>query len=582
MRSTMLLSTWSRNGEGRYDLVYCNGTNADFAGGFLAKSSGVPALWHVRYTSLPPAVRGVHDAPRGQPRRPKRIVCVSAASAELFPHCREKVRVIHNALDTEEFNAKGIGRRRWKRDLGLPPDAVVFGSQGRILPRKGYVEMIHAARTALAAMTEDEKRRAFFAVLGDTPEDYRPDHLTECRALVTSLGLDSKFKFLGFCADVKPYSADFDVAVVPSIYADPLPRAVIESSALGKPVDRVRRRRRRRDAEGRRHRLAREGRRHERARARAPPLSPRSRPAPPRRHGRSRADRDGLQRRHPGETDPEPNHRSSRNGDGVVVASKRSEFAEVSGAARPLRRATEAIVDFASRRPWTVILLSLFAIACANVYIKSRLELRSDFLELLPRDSPGFIAYEHQLGRVGGASTLFVIVESPDRAANEAFVDDLSVELKKLPPNLVSYVEDGSKKVREYLQERTSGSTPSSKTSRTPTRSSTTRSRSRAVSSRTSRTATTGSARDGGRRATAPRRRRRGRCSEERARPRHGRVQEALGRQSGLERRLSDGLLRDDRRRHARHSRHLTDDRHRRSRRRRSALEERRGARRGR
>lgn len=33
-----------------------------------------------------------------------------------------------------------------------------------------------------------------------------------------------------------PYVADFDVAVVPSVYADPLPRAVIESMVLGKPV----------------------------------------------------------------------------------------------------------------------------------------------------------------------------------------------------------------------------------------------------------------------------------------------------------------------------------------------------------
>ncbi len=96
--------------------------------------------------------------------------------------------------------------------------------------------MIHAAKIALDKMTEDEKRRAFFAVLGDTPEDYRPDHVAECRTLVNQLGLDSKFRFLGFCEDVKPYSADFDVAVVPSVYADPLPRAVIEGSALGKPV----------------------------------------------------------------------------------------------------------------------------------------------------------------------------------------------------------------------------------------------------------------------------------------------------------------------------------------------------------
>ena len=30
---------------------------------------------------------------------------------------------------------------------------------------------------------------------------------------------------------------------------------------------------------------------------------------------------------------------------------------------------------------------------------------RSELLELLPRDSPGFRAFEHQLGRVGGGST---------------------------------------------------------------------------------------------------------------------------------------------------------------------------------
>ncbi|MBX3207885.1 MAG: glycosyltransferase family 4 protein [Labilithrix sp.] len=227
-RLTMLIR------RGAYDLVYCNGTNADFAGGLLARTSGVPVLWHVRYTSLPKAVRGLHDRLAASPGV-ARIVCVSKASAGLFPHCPDKVRVIHNALDTDEFDAAGI-TPCLKKELGLPADAVVFGSQGRILPRKGYVEMIQAARSALASMTDDERRRVFFAVLGDTPEDIRPDHLAECRALVSSLGLDDKFRFLGFAADIKPYAADFDVAVVPSVYADPLPRAVIEAMALGKPV----------------------------------------------------------------------------------------------------------------------------------------------------------------------------------------------------------------------------------------------------------------------------------------------------------------------------------------------------------
>jgi len=220
--------------RGMFDLVYCNGTNADFAGGALARTSGVPALWHVRYTSLPGAVRGVHDRLAASPGV-RRIICVSKASAGLFPHCPEKVRVIHNALDVAEYDFRGV-TPCLRKELGLAADTVVFGSQGRILPRKGYAEMVQAARSALDRMTEAERGRVHFAVLGDTPEDIRPDHLAECRALVQTLGIADKFTFLGFRSDVKPYVTDFDIAIVPSVYADPLPRAVIESMALGKPV----------------------------------------------------------------------------------------------------------------------------------------------------------------------------------------------------------------------------------------------------------------------------------------------------------------------------------------------------------
>lgn len=219
--------------SGRYDLIYCNGTNADFAGGALAKTSNVPAIWHVRYTSLPPLVRPVHDrlaASRGV----RTIICVSNAAAALFPHCPEKVKVIHNALDVDEFSPRVAPCLR--SELALPEGAVVFGSQGRILPRKGYVEMIRAADQMLRALPESERSRCHYVVLGDTPEDYEPDHLSECRALVGELGIGKNVHFLGFREDVKPYVADFDVAVVPSVYPDPLPRAVIESMACGKPV----------------------------------------------------------------------------------------------------------------------------------------------------------------------------------------------------------------------------------------------------------------------------------------------------------------------------------------------------------
>jgi glycosyltransferase involved in cell wall biosynthesis len=216
---------------GRFDLVYCNGTNADFAGATVAALTGVPALWHVRYTSIPAAVAPLHRR-LSAGARVARIVCVSEAAAGLFPHCAAKVRVIHNALDVSSFDPEKI-RPTLREELGLPPGSVVFGSHGRVLRRKGYVEMVHAARLAIDRVPEAP---VHFVVVGDTPEDFRPDHVEECRRLAGQLGLGDRFRMLGFRSDVRPLVADFDVAVVPSVYPDPLPRAVIESMALGKPV----------------------------------------------------------------------------------------------------------------------------------------------------------------------------------------------------------------------------------------------------------------------------------------------------------------------------------------------------------
>ena len=218
--------------KAQYDLLYCNGTSANFAGGALAKLSGIPALWHVRYTSVPPAVRRLHDR-LAKSSGVQRIVCVSQAAASPFSHSLDKTRVIHNAVDVEEFRPGRAGTLR--RELGFGEDVVVFGSQGRILPRKGYMEMIRAADIALSRLGPG-RERIRFVVLGDTPEDLYPDHLAECRAFVASRGLDKYVHFLGFRSNVVPYVADFDVAVVPSVYPDPLPRAVIEAMSLGKPV----------------------------------------------------------------------------------------------------------------------------------------------------------------------------------------------------------------------------------------------------------------------------------------------------------------------------------------------------------
>ncbi len=218
----------------RFDLVFCNGTSAGFVGGAIAAFTGTPAIWHVLYPSVPALVRPLHRR-LAAGKNVRSIICVSRATSLQFAHCPEKVRAIQTALDIDEFDARAT-EPVLRQELGLDSRAVVFGSHGRILPRKGFIELIRAARIVVDKLNPEDRTRCRFVVLGDTPQDMRPDHLEECRSLVRELALTDQVRFIGFRPDVRPYVTDFDVSVVPSIYEDPLPRAVMESMAMSKPV----------------------------------------------------------------------------------------------------------------------------------------------------------------------------------------------------------------------------------------------------------------------------------------------------------------------------------------------------------
>ncbi|MFO0676314.1 MAG: glycosyltransferase [Polyangiaceae bacterium] len=220
--------------DDRIDVVFCNGTSANFLGGALAKLTGVPVVWHVFYTSVGAPIRRLHGWLAADPKV-RSILCVSRPTTIHFDHCRDKVAVTHDAIDVQDYVASdrsGVLRR----ELAFGDDVVVVGSQGRVVPKKGYVELVRATELAVREGGAHVRARLRVVVLGDTPEDSRENHLETCRALVRSAGLEDVVHFCGYRSDVRPYVADFDVAAVPSVYEDPLPRSVLEAMALGKPV----------------------------------------------------------------------------------------------------------------------------------------------------------------------------------------------------------------------------------------------------------------------------------------------------------------------------------------------------------
>src|SRR4029077_10454405 len=125
--------------RGDFDLIYCNGTTADFAGASIGLMTGTPVLWHVRYTHVPEATAELH-ARLASSRTVRRIVCVSRVAAKLFAHTNDKVAVVHNAVDVRELSPDAVSRGQMRKELELPSGAFVFGAHGRVLPRKGFTE----------------------------------------------------------------------------------------------------------------------------------------------------------------------------------------------------------------------------------------------------------------------------------------------------------------------------------------------------------------------------------------------------------------------------------------------------------
>ncbi|MEA2752440.1 MAG: uncharacterized protein QOI41_6583 [Myxococcales bacterium] len=132
-----------------------------------------------------------------------------------------------------------------------------------------------------------------------------------------------------------------------------------------------------------------------------------------------------------------------------------------------------AVVTFSNRSPWTVLAVALL-VGSACWWYGSHLEAHTDFLDLVPKDTPGYRAYERQLGRVGGGASLIIIVESPDRLANERYIDDAYQKVAAIDaehtacikscgedaackarcgPKVVSYIEHGTKDVHKFYED---------------------------------------------------------------------------------------------------------------------------------
>ena len=141
----------------------------------------------------------------------------------------EKIRHIPHGVDTDRFRPEGNGSVV-RRELGIPPDAPLIGTVGRLQPWKGHRYFLEAARAILEA-----RPAARFLVVGDITSAADRAYRDEVQRLSDHLGLRGRCLFVGTRTDIPDVMRALDVFLLSSV-REPFGWVLLEAQACGTPV----------------------------------------------------------------------------------------------------------------------------------------------------------------------------------------------------------------------------------------------------------------------------------------------------------------------------------------------------------
>ncbi|MGW8257408.1 MAG: glycosyltransferase [Thermoguttaceae bacterium] len=212
--------------DGQYALIHCHTVRTAMVGALAARLAKVPMVYHVhspaaRNTARPWLNRLNNTVERLSLRPANRLIAVSKSLAREMTEQgfdRERISVVHNGVPAiYEIPFRSPPRQNW-----------TLGTVALFRPRKG-VEILLQALSLLRQNGLAVRLRAV-----GTFES--PDYQREIRALAARLDLDDAIEWPGFIADITSELFGMDLFVLPSLFGEGLPMALLEAMAAGVPV----------------------------------------------------------------------------------------------------------------------------------------------------------------------------------------------------------------------------------------------------------------------------------------------------------------------------------------------------------
>lgn len=223
-RATARLRRWVESTAA--DVVHVN-CLPHLRGARAGAASGRPVVWHVREI-LPAGARRRWFAAALR-RHATAVVAVSEAVAAGLREegLAERLTVIPNGVELAGAGGGAAAMPAAREALGLPADGVWIGLLGQLVPHKGALDFVEAARRAAAR--EPALR---FLLAGAGPQAFRG----EVAGAIERGGLAARIHLLPAQPDGAALLAACDVVCLATRTPDPLPRAVLEAMAAAKPV----------------------------------------------------------------------------------------------------------------------------------------------------------------------------------------------------------------------------------------------------------------------------------------------------------------------------------------------------------
>jgi glycosyltransferase involved in cell wall biosynthesis len=216
------------------DLLHANSIRAGLVATAATIGLGTRVVWHL-HDMLPrhPLSTAIRIFAALSSRT--EMIAVSEAVARNFrgrlPRFRhDRVSVILNAIDLDNFQPDPTAKRRLRKELRYRERDLVVGIVGQLTPRKGQLELLRAFGMALA-----EIPHSVLLIAGAPLFNRDGEYLELLKRTTSELNIGNKVRMLGARSDIGTIMQALDVLVVNSS-VEPFGLVILEAMACGTPV----------------------------------------------------------------------------------------------------------------------------------------------------------------------------------------------------------------------------------------------------------------------------------------------------------------------------------------------------------